>query len=601
MGDVVGMLITDNPGLAYGFFGDCNSPMRTGDNNFQYPCSGEIHYCGQLISGCVWSTRNALLANYPNTYLDIISGLAINTIPLHRGGGIEPNITIDYLTMDDDDGDIWNGTPHAAEIIQGFIIEHNMDFGVVPQIEHVPLIDNEDSTAVFGINANVYSFFSMDNGSVIIFYAFNGGGYQETQMTNTSGSAWYGEIPGPPYETTVRYYIRATDGAGFSSTSPESAPDSVYSFYFGPDTIPPVFEMIDYPPNTVNLFGPYGPFIITAWDIHGVNETSVKLHYRVNEETESELVLSPTGNDNEYALNSLDLDRRLNSGDIIHYYFTAYDQARTPNPGRFPQTGSFDLVMATSEVFEDFEEFGIDRWNVEGAWSWREPGYNGGHSLTFGPNYPNNADDLAYMNFGYDLSPYDDAKISLYHRNAILGGDTCFVVASANGGGAWTSVGYITGYPGNSFFYAEYDISSILSPQNHDYRIGFRFISDPNTSAGVLMVDNIGWVVGPMTGIDEPLVNIPNNLSLGQNYPNPFNPQTNIYFELPSNSAVTLVIFDVLGRKIATLIDGRMNAGGYTIKWDGKDYSGDSMSSGIYFYRLVTDLGVRQAKMTLLK
>jgi len=601
MGDVVGMLITDNPGLAYGFFGDCNSPMRSGDNNFQYPCTGEIHYCGQLLSGSVWSTRNALLQNYPNTYLEIISGLAINAILLHRGGDINPSITIDYLTVDDDDGNIWNGTPHAAEIIQGFIIEHNMDFGVVPQIEHTPLIDNEDSTAVFGVDANVYSFFSMEGGSVTILYSYNGGGYSETSMVNTSGSAWHGEIPRPSYGTTIGYYIEAVDGSGFSNTSPENAPDSVYSFFFGADIIPPIFDLIDFPPNTVNLFGPYGPFIITAWDMHGIDESSVKMHYRINDETENELILAPTGNENEYALNSLDLDRQLNSGDVIHCYFTAYDQAHTPNLGRLPQSGNFNLAMVLSEVFEDFEEFGIDRWNVEGSWSWHEPGLNGGHSLAFGPNYPNNVDDMAYMDFGCDLSPYSEARISLYHRNAILGGDTCFVEASNNAGINWTQVGFITGYEGNSFNYDEYSISSLLSPESHDYRVGFRFVSDPNTSAGILNIDNIGWVVQNMTDVRETNVNLPNDLSLRQNYPNPFNPETNIYFELPSRSMVNLEIYDVLGRKIATLIEKEMNAGGYTIRWDGKDASGNAVSSGIYFYRLVTESGERQAKMTLLK
>lgn len=600
MGDVVGMLVTDDPGLAYGFFNNCNQYMRTGDNDFQYPCSGEIHYCGQLLSGCVWSTRNALLETYPDSYLDIISSLAINTIPLHRGSDISPDITLDYLTIDDDDNNIWNGTPHGAEIIQGFVFEHNMDFGVSPQIEHTPLLDNEDSTAALIVRANVYSFFSMENGSVSTFYSV-GGEFQSLAMVNTSGDIWEAQIPSPPYGTAVNYYIRATDEMGITSYSPPGAPDSVYSFFFGADIISPSMTLVDFPPNTVNLFGPYGPFIITAWDIHGVDESDVKLHYRVNNENENVAYLSLTGNENEFALDQIDLGRQLNPGDIVNCYFTAFDQANTPNLGRLPQTGDFELLMANSEVFEDFEEFGIDRWALEGEWAWREPGYNGGHALTYGPGYPNNSNDLAYMDFDYDLSPYDEARISLYHRNALLGGDSCFILISNNGGSTWATVGSISGYPGNSFIYDVYDISSVLDPEHHDYRIGFRFISDPNTSAGILKIDDIGWVVGPMTGVDESRVSLPDQLSLGQNYPNPFNPQTNIYFQLPSKSAVSLDVFDVLGRRIATLIDRVMDAGGYTITWNGIDSAGRPASSGIYFYRLSTDFGSKQAKMTLLK
>ncbi|MCZ6735935.1 MAG: hypothetical protein O7C65_09105, partial [Planctomycetota bacterium] len=131
MSDVMAVIITDQPWLAPGFFGNCNSPLRNADNNCQFQqqgcssCGSQIHDCGQLISGCVWSTRNELLATNPSTYLDIISNLAVNSILLHNGSSITPSITIDYLTLDDDDGDIFNGTPHYAEINAGFSA-HNM-------------------------------------------------------------------------------------------------------------------------------------------------------------------------------------------------------------------------------------------------------------------------------------------------------------------------------------------------------------------------------------------------------------------------------------------------------------------------------------------
>ena len=97
----------------------------------QYPCSGEIHYCGQLLSGCVWSTRNQLLITNPTTYRGIISNLAVNAMLLHTGGGIDPSITIDYLTLDDDNGNIYDGTPHYSEIDAGFGA-HNMDLADQP-------------------------------------------------------------------------------------------------------------------------------------------------------------------------------------------------------------------------------------------------------------------------------------------------------------------------------------------------------------------------------------------------------------------------------------------------------------------------------------
>ena len=125
MGDSIGVLIADDPICGYGFEGNCNSGIRTADNAYQYPCTGEIHDCGQLLSGCIWSTRNELLVTNPTTYLQILSNLTVNSILLHTGTQITPQITLDFLTLDDDDGSLGNGTPHWPEICAGFGA-HNM-------------------------------------------------------------------------------------------------------------------------------------------------------------------------------------------------------------------------------------------------------------------------------------------------------------------------------------------------------------------------------------------------------------------------------------------------------------------------------------------
>ena len=108
-------------------------------------------------------------------------------------------------------------------------------------------------------------------------------------------------------------------------------------------------------------------------------------------------------------------------------------------------------------------------------------------------------------------------------------------------------------------------------------------------------------VVGDPTGIedDKPL---PESFALSQNFPNPFNQQTRISFSLASSGEVGLEIFDILGRKIATVFSGRADEGETVIGWDGRSAYGDDMPSGVYYYRLRTAGGesiVR--KMTLLK
>jgi hypothetical protein len=87
----------------------------------QYPCSGEIHTCGTLLSGCVWSLRNELLATNPSTYRDILSSLTIGSVRQHtNSSSIDPGITTVFMTLDDNDANINNGTPHYPQIQAAF-------------------------------------------------------------------------------------------------------------------------------------------------------------------------------------------------------------------------------------------------------------------------------------------------------------------------------------------------------------------------------------------------------------------------------------------------------------------------------------------------
>jgi len=93
----------------------------------------------------------------------------------------------------------------------------------------------------------------------------------------------------------------------------------------------------------------------------------------------------------------------------------------------------------------------------------------------------------------------------------------------------------------------------------------------------------------------------PSEFSLSENYPNPFNPETEISFSLPERTQVSLVIYNMLGEKVKTLVNQTMNAGTYSAHWNGKDESGNSLASGIYFYRLETESFDQTRKMVLMK
>jgi hypothetical protein len=91
-------------------------------------------------------------------------------------------------------------------------------------------------------------------------------------------------------------------------------------------------------------------------------------------------------------------------------------------------------------------------------------------------------------------------------------------------------------------------------------------------------------------------IGIPSAFELGQNYPNPFNPVTKINFQLPVDDFVTLNIYDVTGRVVATLVNENIKAGYHTVEFNGSNFA-----SGVYFYRILTERASQVKKMLMIK
>ena len=88
---------------------------------------------------------------------------------------------------------------------------------------------------------------------------------------------------------------------------------------------------------------------------------------------------------------------------------------------------------------------------------------------------------------------------------------------------------------------------------------------------------------------------------MAQNYPNPFNPTTQIQFAIPEAGNVTLKIYNNLGQLVKTLVDENMSAGYHFVTWDATENSGNILSSGVYFYRIIAGNFVQVKKMILMK
>ncbi len=104
-----------------------------------------------------------------------------------------------------------------------------------------------------------------------------------------------------------------------------------------------------------------------------------------------------------------------------------------------------------------------------------------------------------------------------------------------------------------------------------------------------------------IVSVGEAKNNIPNSSSLQQNYPNPFNPATTIEYTLPNEQVVNILIYDNIGREVATLVNQRQSAGRHIIQWDGSDVAGNRLSSGVYYYQLRTTDFIQTKKLIYLK
>jgi hypothetical protein len=122
------------------------------------------------------------------------------------------------------------------------------------------------------------------------------------------------------------------------------------------------------------------------------------------------------------------------------------------------------------------------------------------------------------------------------------------------------------------------------------YIVGFNGTILETTNGGSTFVSNSGTV-------------IPGNFYLTQNYPNPFNPVTNFKFGIPASrqggsesGIVSLKIYDLVGKEVATLVNGRLSPGTYRVRFDR-----DGLASGVYFYKLTTESFTDTKKMVIVK
>lgn len=239
LADVMSVVINDDPRLGFGFFGNCTSSLRTADNDCQYSqsgcstCGSEIHVCGQLLSGCVWDTRNELVLTEPDDYLSILRDLAVNSVLLHSGSTIGPDILVDWLTLDDNDANPDNGSPHHDEICVGFGA-HGFDCPALspmafeyPQGRPQFVVPNEPT--VIPVNVVGIADEPVAGSGMLFSRIGTSGAFTGLPMVEITPNHYEAALPAAQCLQTIQYYFQAAAQSAGQLTDPADAPTTSFN------------------------------------------------------------------------------------------------------------------------------------------------------------------------------------------------------------------------------------------------------------------------------------------------------------------------------------------------------------------------------------
>jgi len=289
----------------------------------------------------------------------------------------------------------------------------------------------------------------------------------------------------------------------------------------------------------------------------------------------------------------------------LQYYIYAEDTdgAYTTYPYGGPDH-YLTVYIDSTEFFDSFEN-GLYYWKTEGTngnWSLTaERAATGNISITDSPyrNYNDNAELTLTSNFSIGLLAAEAASVSFKTRHIIeSNNDWVYFEVSTDNGQTWQAPGPVFTGTQVSFVETTIDLANYLG---NAVMFRFRMVTNESSQRDGIHIDDFRVVWDIPTDITDDGMNIPLRFNLQQNYPNPFNPSTAIRFDLAQQGMTELIVYDMLGKKVRTLVSDILPGGAHEIIWDGTAESGDDVASGIYLYKLKSENFSQIKQMTLLR
>lgn len=239
MSDTVSCLLADDPRLGLEFQGQGTGPIRHAVNTIHWPenAGSPIHTAGMMVSGAFWETVLKMDTTIGHTAgLNLMRNYSINSILLNPPG-IDPGLTIDVLTLDDNDGNLNNGTPNYDDIAFGFG-KKGLTAPPVTYLTITPI--SVPGTFVQFLPGGQTILFKLkvkksstepNIGTAKLFYRVNGGSWQQQSMNNyNDAGSVAGGIAQPASGSTVDWYVQVFDTANHEVLYPTGGASSPNSF-----------------------------------------------------------------------------------------------------------------------------------------------------------------------------------------------------------------------------------------------------------------------------------------------------------------------------------------------------------------------------------
>ena len=223
--DVFSIYVLDDPLIGKDFFGP-GQHIRDANNANLYcgsGCYGQVHADGEVLMGALWNVRQNLKSTYGAGAGSAVANTLFNGwMNAYDDGTITPLIEIHWLTLDDNNGNISDGTPNYLDIDGGFVQQafpgYQLTYVAFTNVVEPP--DTQNEVGPYTVTADLTAQITPPVSGALLYYSVDGAPYTPVAMSPVSGSTYTADIPGHISPAVVRWYLEASDGGAQSNTYP---------------------------------------------------------------------------------------------------------------------------------------------------------------------------------------------------------------------------------------------------------------------------------------------------------------------------------------------------------------------------------------------